>query len=60
MIQALEIESTISALITDYESYENIPEDAIAPIIEYEKIANDTLGRNYFYLFFFFSIKHLR
>lgn len=54
MIQALEIESTISALITDYESYENIPEDAIAPIIEYEKIANDTLGRNYFYLFFFF------
>ncbi|KAJ8913639.1 hypothetical protein NQ315_007356 [Exocentrus adspersus] len=43
VIEATEIEATIKDLVATYESYENIPEDAIARIVAYEKVASDTL-----------------
>ncbi|KAJ8947655.1 hypothetical protein NQ318_009539 [Aromia moschata] len=41
--KAMEVESKIAELIAEYNSYENVPEGAVLPIMEFEKEANQAL-----------------
>lgn len=50
-ILAMEVEGKMMELIAQYNSYENIPEDSIAPILVYEVLADEMSSKfSHFYL----------
>lgn len=41
VIPAMEVQNIMMELISEYNTFEHIPEDRIGPLIEYEKMSND-------------------
>lgn len=45
IIAATEVETKMWELISTYSTYENIPQESMAPILHYEHLANQILGK---------------